>query len=104
MRDCLTENGFGDADADTLIRTAVSATRSETRSQGFRRFVAGLIMLGAGGLSAIVLLTGVRSGIVAFGVLIFLGGGTLATLSGIYSMLTGRESETAGNFVIRFEE
>jgi len=104
VRESLIEEGFGDADADSLIGNAVSKARSETRSDGLRRFLGGLAMLAAGGVCAVMLLTGVRSDLVLAGLLIFLAGGATAAMSGLYAMLTGRESGLAGRLVSRFDE
>ncbi|WP_442511783.1 hypothetical protein SH528x_003526 [Novipirellula sp. SH528] len=101
VRAHLVANGFSDADADALVGDAASGLRSETRGHGLRRFVVGLLMLMLAGLFLAVLQSGarVRGSGFAIGFMIVAGGGLLATLSGLYTMLSGRESKFVGKIV-----
>ncbi|MEM0926342.1 MAG: hypothetical protein AAGJ83_09930, partial [Planctomycetota bacterium] len=87
-----------------IVGAAVSGLRSETRGQGRVRFAVGLLMLGVSALCAFVLASsGARVSGPGFIVGFFglLGSGLLATVSGCYAMIVGRESRTVGRFVDR---
>ncbi|EMI54148.1 hypothetical protein [Rhodopirellula sallentina] len=101
VRDYLIANGFSDADADALVGDAASGLRSETRGYGFRRFIVGVLMLTLAGLFAAVLQSGarVRGSGFAIGFMILAGGGLLAAFSGVYTMLSGRESKLVGKIL-----
>ena len=100
VREDLLANGFSDLEADTLIGESVSSVRSETRRYGCRRFTIGVLMLGLAAFAIVIVLSGarIRGGFVIT-VIILLGSGSLATISGLCSLISGRESRTVGNIV-----
>ena len=105
VREYLIANGFSDADADAVVGDAASALRWETRGDGLRRFVVGILMMMVAGLFLLVLLAGVRvrgRGFAA-GFMILAFGGLLATVFGLYTMIFGRESKLLGKIIDKFK-
>ncbi|MCS7471470.1 hypothetical protein NZK35_32890 [Stieleria sp. ICT_E10.1] len=98
VRDGLIQNGFSDAEADSIVRDATGDLRSDTRSGGLRRLAAGVAMLLFAGLIFLVVSSGnrIRGGVVVIVFFAMLGFGLLATFSGLYTLVTGRESKVAG--------
>ncbi|MEL6109178.1 MAG: hypothetical protein AAFU85_24490 [Planctomycetota bacterium] len=104
VRELLLDAGFSESDADRIVGRANSALRAETRGNGVWRFVVGLLMLGLGGLFVVVLMSGSVGGKgIGLGLGILLGGGGLAALSGLYTLISGRESRVVGKIVDRVQ-
>jgi hypothetical protein len=101
VRQRLLENGFSDSEADVLLGDAASSVRRETRGYGMRRFFLGMTMLGLAGLLMLVVGSGatLRGASFSIGFLILAGGGSLAAISGLYTMIFGRESKLVGKIV-----
>ena len=103
VREKLIRGGFVDFEADDVVWSALKQLRSENRWFGFVRLVVGCVLLIGGLISFALAIQAMRMNVdlgEASGYLL-LGGiaavflGCLAGISGIYAVVTGRESAIA---------